>query len=341
MDLTLLVCTFNRARDLRDLLETAMAQEVDGTFTYEVLVVDNNSTDDTRSVTEEFVARSNGRVRYLFEARQGKSYALNAGLVAARGAIINITDDDFILPADWARRIVVALRSNPDQSFVGGKILPLWQGVVPGWLDRTMWAPIALVDYGDRQLRVDLENQLCLIGCSFRRNDLEAVGRYRGNLSVSKGLIGGVEDVEVMQRLTKSGRHGSYLPELFCHHKVQAHRLTKAYYRRWHLGHGRFYALLRDEDFERSAARFCDVPAHMYAQAAAAAVGWCRWRLFRPHIAFERETRLWFFVGFFRERRRQHRANGGRGPLRELAHFARVWIDRRFRRTVRRPLADR
>ncbi len=330
MDLTLLVCTFNRSGDLRELLETALAQETDGTFTYEVLVVDNNSTDETRAVVDAFLSRGDGKVRYLFEGRQGKSYALNTGLAATHGAIVNITDDDFILPPDWAMRIVKTLRDHPDCSFVGGKILPLWQGEVPAWLDREMWSPIALVDYGDRQRSVDSDNALCLIGCSFRKTDLEAIGGYRSDLSVSKNLIGGVEDVEIVQRLVKSGRVGLYVPEIACRHKVQARRMTKAYYRRWHLGHGRFYALLRDEDFERSTARLFDVPAHMYTQAAAAALAWCKWRLWRPHTAFERETQLRFFVGFFRERRRQYRAGGGRGTVRELATFVRALLSKRL-----------
>jgi glycosyltransferase involved in cell wall biosynthesis len=328
VDLTLLVCTFNRSHDLCELLESAAVQETGGAFTYEVLVVDNNSTDDTRAVVEPFLSRGDGKVRYLFEGRQGKSYALNTGLTAAQGAAVTITDDDFILPRDWAMKIVTALRNNPDHAFVGGRILPLWQGAVPEWLDREMWSPIALVDYGERRLTVDAANSLCLIGCSFRKADLESVGGYRSDLSVSKNLIGGVEDVEIVQRLVKSGRRGLYLPEIACQHKVQAHRMTKAYYRRWHSGHGRFYALLRDEEFERSAARLFDVPAHMYTRAGAAALGWCKWRVWQPHQAFECETQLRFFAGFFRERRRQHRAAVGHGAVREVVSFVRTLLNK-------------
>jgi glycosyltransferase involved in cell wall biosynthesis len=301
------VCTFNRSHDLRELLETALAQETDGAFTYEVLVVDNNSTDDTRAAVEPFVGHGSGNVRYVFEGRQGKSYALNTGVAAARGAIVNITDDDFLLPSDWSKKIVAALRSHPDCAFVGGRILPLWQGDVPAWLDRAAWPPIALVDYGDRPLFVDAGNALCLIGASFRRAELEAVGGYRSDLSVSKNLIGGVEDVEIVQRLTRLGRRGLYVPEIVCQHKVHASRMTKAYHRRWHLGHGRFYALLRDENFEKSSARLFDVPGHMYSRAAVAALSWLKWRLFRSTKAFEQESQLRFFVGFLRERRRQQR----------------------------------
>ena len=168
-DITLLVCTFNRCGDLRELLETAFVQTTDGTFTYEVLVVDNNSTDDTRAVVEAFLTRSPRKVRYLFEGRQGKSYALNTGVAAARGAIVTIVDDDFILPPDWVQKIVAAFRADPARSFVSGKILPRWLGDLPGWLSPDLWSPVALIDYGDRQLTIDSGNPLCLIGCSFRR----------------------------------------------------------------------------------------------------------------------------------------------------------------------------
>jgi glycosyltransferase involved in cell wall biosynthesis len=327
-DITLLVCTFNRCDDLRELLATALVQTTDGTFTYEVLVVDNNSTDDTRAVVDAFLTSSPRIVRYLFEGRQGKSYALNTGVAAAGGAIVTIVDDDFILPPDWVQKIVAAFRADPARSFVSGKILPRWLGDVPGWLSPDLWSPMALIDYGDRQLTIDSCNPLCLIGCSFRRAEIEAVGGYRDDLSVSKSFIGGVEDLEILQRLWKAGRWGVYVPEIVCHHKVQASRLTKAYHRRWHTGHGRFYALLRDEGLERSSTTLFGVPAHLYTQAAADARAWCTSRLSDPNKAFERETQLRFFVGFFQERRRQHRASGGRGALPELARFARALLAR-------------
>ena len=331
VDLTILVCTFNRALDLHELLETALAQENDGTFTYEIIVVDNNSTDDTRAVVEAFLARGHRNLRYIFEGRQGKSYALNTGLAAAEGWIYTVADDDYILPPDWAKRIVNGFQVHPELAFVAGKILPLWQGAVPAWLGRDLWSAVAVLDYGDSPFYVDAHSPLCLLCPSFRRTEVQAVGGFRSDLSVSATLIGGVEDLEILQRLWKAGRRGMYLPGIVAHHKVQAGRLTKAYHRRWHTGHGRFYAILRDEEFERSVARLFDVPAHLYAQAAAAGLGWLKWRLWRPDSAFECETRVRFFAGFFRERRRQHRAAGGRGAIAELASFARALLGKRLR----------
>src|SRR4051794_8438090 len=118
VDFTLLVCTFNRAGDLRELLQTALHQRTEGRFSYEVLVVDNNSTDATRAVVEEFRAATPDRLRSLFEPRQGKSNALNSGLAALRGAHYAIVDDDFLLPSNWLLTIHEGLQRHPTAAFV-------------------------------------------------------------------------------------------------------------------------------------------------------------------------------------------------------------------------------
>jgi len=314
VDLTLLVCTYNRSGDVRDMLEAARAQESDGTFTFEVLVVDNNSTDDTRAVVDRAIAGGQSNVRYLFEPRQGKSHALNAGLAAARGVNFTTADDDYIFPPATVRTIVNCFRTRPEVSFVGGKVLPLWRETPPAWLKASMWSPIAVADYGDAEFYVDARRPLCLLGCSFRRAAVLDAGGYRTGLSVSKNLIGGVEDLEILQRLWQSGCRGLYLPQLVFHHKVSSSRLTKAYYRRWHTGHGRFYAALRDPEFERSAGRLFDVPWHAYREAGTAALAWtAAIARGRTDAAFEAETRLRFFSGFWRAR--ATRENGKTGEL--------------------------
>ncbi len=308
VDVTLLVCTFNRSTDLRELLQTAVSQKTNGTFTYEILVVDNNSTDDTRATVESFITDGHRNLRYILEPRQGKSFALNTGLKAAAGKIFTITDDDFILPPDWVSKIVEAFAQYPGASFVSGKVHPAWQGPVPSWLTRDHWAAVALADYGDEPFFTDENHQICLLACSFRKDDVRAVGGYRGDLGVSRNRIGGVEDLEILQRLWHSGRKGIYQPHIGFQHKVQAARLSKAYHRRWHMGHGRFYANLRDENFERSSVRFFDVPGHVYRQLASSILKWIKCTmLLKSDAAFSEETKLRFLFGFLLERQRMSR----------------------------------
>lgn len=306
VDITVLVCTYNRSNDLRELLHSALAQDTGGEFTYEVLIVDNNSQDDTRAVAEAFLERGHRSLRYVFEPRQGRSYALNLGLRAARGQIYALADDDLILPENWLREIVSAFHAHPEASVVGGKVLPLFKGQSPPWLTRSHWSAIAMADYGDHPFIANAANPVCLLAGSFRLADVKAVGGYSGELGVSRDRIGGTEDVDLLSRLYKAGRHGVYVPQILVHHKVQPERLTKRYHRRWHLDHGRSYALMRDEAMERSAARIFGVPGHLYRAAAMDAVAWLKNVLRgRSEEAFWYETRLRFFAGFFRQRSRE------------------------------------
>ncbi len=321
--ITLLVCTYNRSHDLREMLETAMAQETDGAFTYEVLVVDNNSTDDTRPVVEEFLARGHQNLRYVFESRQGKSYALNTGLSMLRGDIFTICDDDFLLPKDWLKNIFEAFSAHPEVSFVSGKVLPAWEGEEPSWLTPEHWSAIAVTDYGENEFYADQDNQICLLACSFRISDVMAVGGYNPKLGVTKNQIGSTEDLEILMRLWKSGRKGIYLPHIWFQHKVSSDRYTKKYHRRWHTGHGAFYATMRDEDLEKASSRLFDVPAHMYRQAAKDVLHWLKHSLRGiEKQAFWHETQLHFFKGFFRERRKEFlESSQRRGAIGEITSF--------------------
>lgn len=324
VDLTLLVCTYNRCEDLRELLETALAQETGGEFTYEVLVVDNNSTDGTRAVVEEFIAAGHRNLRYLFEAEQGKSHALNTGLKAVRGWAYAITDDDFVLPKDWVRGICGGFRAHPEVSFVSGKVLPLWQTGPPAWLTQEHWSAIAMADYGEEPFVTNEEHQVCLLACAFRLADVQAVGGYHVDLGPRKGRTGATEDLDLLKRLWKSGRTGLYLPHITFYHKATPDRLTKEYHRRWHRDHGRSYAVMRAEELEAGSNRLFDVPTHMYRAAAADALGWLKCRLSgRSDKAFWHEIQLYFFAGFFRQRRADYLSAQPGGTARELYSFAR------------------
>lgn len=330
IDITLLVCTHNRSQDLAELLASALAQKTGGQCTYEVLVVDNNSTDETRAVVEKFIARGHENLRYLFEGRQGKSHALNTGLRALRGWAYAITDDDFILPENWVSTIYEGLQQHPEAAFVSGKVLPLWQAPPPRWLTQRHWAAIAMADYGEEKFYADSDKPLCLLACSFRLADVKAVGGYHPDLAVNVGKIGGTEDLEILQRLWKSGRKGVYLPHLSFQHKVTAARLTKDYHRRWHMGHGCSHALMREADFEQAAARLFDVPSHLYRQALENLLLWLRASLTRnEELAFWHETRWRFFQGFFRQRRRDYLSQQQHGTAREIVTFIGALLHKR------------
>src|SRR5438067_2171623 len=120
---TVLVCTYNRARLLRETLASMQAMGVPVNCRVEILVVDNNSTDNTPEVVAESTRNGAIPVRYVRETQQGKSFALNRGLANASGEILALTDDDVLPATDWLERIVDNFRTRA-VTFVFGKVVP-------------------------------------------------------------------------------------------------------------------------------------------------------------------------------------------------------------------------
>jgi GT2 family glycosyltransferase len=303
-DFTVVVATYNRCRDLADILLALVSQDGTDEFSYEILVVDNNSTDRTRAVVEALQGRGYENLRYCFEGHQGKSYALNTALERAAGSLYAIADDDFVIEADWLNRIARAFSEHPTASIVGGKVLPVWSESPPGWLTESCWAPLALCDYGDEVRVTDRRHPLCLLAAALRRADVISVGGYRSDLGVSgRSRIGGTEDAELQLRMYRAGYRGVYVPGVVTYHKVPRERTTRAYHRRWHYSHGRFYAAMRDESLERSRGRILGVPGHLYRQAGQDATALTKAMLTGDaEEAMKREMRLQFFGGFCRGR---------------------------------------
>lgn len=146
MNITVIVCTYNRCQSLSKALDSIAALILPDSIEWEVLIVDNNSKDHTRDVVEGFCHRHPGRFRYLYEPHQGKSHALNAGIQDARGKVLAFTDDDVTVERTWLRDLTAALH---DDQWVGagGRTLPDRMFSPPGWLplqDKYALGPLAV-----------------------------------------------------------------------------------------------------------------------------------------------------------------------------------------------------
>ncbi|HEY1482576.1 MAG TPA: glycosyltransferase, partial [Candidatus Acidoferrum sp.] len=132
--LTVILCTYNRCRSLPAALQSVAAQQLPDALEWEILVVDNNSTDQTSDVVSEFAQRNPpGRIRYLFEPRQGLSNARNAAIREARGEVIAFMDDDVTVDPYWLQTLTVSLRAG-EYTGAGGRILPPQDFQPPRWL---------------------------------------------------------------------------------------------------------------------------------------------------------------------------------------------------------------
>jgi GT2 family glycosyltransferase len=306
-DISVVVCTYNRAALLPQALRSLFAQKVKD-VSYEIVVIDNNSSDDTPATVESLQSESPVPLRYFREPRQGNAYARNTGVEQAAAPIVAYIDDDCIAEENWVATIKSAFDSDPGLDFVGGRVLPVWESEPPSWLNNSHWAPLALLDYGTEALNIDgaRPRGLLTANIAVRKEVFEQLGGFLPSLQRVKGSIGSMEDHEFLQRICRGGKRGVYLPNLITWGPVDPERMTKAYHRRWHTGHGHFYAVLNDPEWERSKFRVAGVPSHLYKETARQVVTWCSKLLSgKSDTAFESECHLRFFYGFFRQRRKR------------------------------------
>jgi len=296
---SVVLCTFNRSHLVAQAIEALLHQRPD-TPPYEVVVVDNNSTDATRQVVGEF--RESAIVRYAFEPRQGLSVARNRGVAHARADILAFTDDDVRVDSTWVQAIVHAFDEQPDIDMVGGRVQPEWEAPPPSWLSQTGTAPLAIVDYGEQAFRLTPVRPVCLIGANVavRRRAFDRVGGFSTELQRVGNGVGSTEDHDFQTRLLASGVAALYDPRILVRTVVPRARLSKRYHRAWHQGHGRFYALMHEPSFERSTrGAVLGVPAHVYRSALRECSAWVGSVLSRRGSeAFAHELQLRFLTAF-------------------------------------------
>jgi glycosyltransferase involved in cell wall biosynthesis len=336
VEVSVVICTYNRCDMLARALESVLAQETSSP-PYEVIVVDNNSSDRTRQVVDAFLARGHANLRYLLERRQGLSHARNAGIAAARAPIITFTDDDVRAAADWIAQIKRAFSEHPEVDLVGGKVLPNWSAHPPLWLTTDHWSPLAITDHGNEAFYTSIDRQICLVGAnmSVRKGVFDELAPFHADFQRVKDGIGSTEDHEFQLRLWRAGRQGLYTPEVVVTADVQDERLTKSYHRRWHTGHGAFCARMRLAPVPADAATLFGVPAYFYRRLWRA-LGYWVWSSARRDAAqaFLHELAFRYSISYVLTSYRLGRGGGKRSVWAELLRFARDLLRKKTRAVV-------
>jgi glucosyl-dolichyl phosphate glucuronosyltransferase len=319
MKFSIVIATYNRAADLRDTLASLAGLRPAGDW--ELIVVDNNSPDETRNVVEAAAPSFPVPLRYLFEREQGRSPALNAGIRLAQGDIIVTTDDDVRVESDWLDRAAEGLeRLHCD--YVGGRVIPIWGAPRPAWLPNhggQQWAVIALLDYGPEP--IEFGSQVPLgVNMAFRRDAFTRVGLLDPHTGRKAGTLLGQEVREWCIRARAAGLRGFYVPGMVVQHIIPASRLNKSYFRRWFYWRGISRAQLYARfGFDLQAPEqpaldpavvphIAGVPRYLYRKALRTARACAGASLRRDVLAaFEHELWLWFFAGVVSQRWKDRR----------------------------------
>jgi glycosyltransferase involved in cell wall biosynthesis len=319
MKFSVVIATYNRGAELRKTLDSARKLKV--ADPWEVIIVDNNSSDDTKDIVLTASTTFPVPLRYLHEPQQGRSAALNTGIKASQGEIIATTDDDVRLEPDWLTNADRALQSlNCD--YLGGKALPIWSGKRPTWIPEGRsihWAVIALLDYGSKALPL---GDYVPIGVNmiFRRDAFDRAGLWDNTIGRKAGTLLGQEVREWCSRARAASLKGFYSPNLVVHHVIPADRLTKKYFRRWFYWHGISRAILyqtKGLDMESPESTELDfstvphiagVPRYMFRTYLKSFFSMISALVRGDQIAaFEHELGLWFFAGVIKERWKDRR----------------------------------
>jgi glycosyltransferase involved in cell wall biosynthesis len=246
MNITVLLCTFNRCRSLPKALESVAAQVLPESVTWEVIVVDNNSSDRTRAVVEDYCQRYPGRFRYLFEPQQGLSRARNAGIREARGEIIAFMDDDVTVGPGWLQNLTASLHDG-EWAGAGGPVRPPEDFKPPRWLtlggEMDLGGALALIDFGS--VPAELRKPPYGTNMAFRKGMFQKFGAFRADLGRCGGSLLSNEDTEFGRRLLSAGERLRYEPSAMVHHPVPEERLSKRYFRAWWFDYGRARVLER------------------------------------------------------------------------------------------------
>lgn len=255
--LTAIICTYNRAKYIGNLLESIAENDLPKNE-YEVLLVDNNCTDNTRAICEAFAAaHEDVNFRYVVEPEQGLSAARNKGIKEAKGDLIVYIDDDALIDKDYLRIYAEWLATHPQTMACGGPIEPLYETAEPSWMTPYTKALLtAWMNYGDKVREYPNGRYPGGGNAAYRKEVFEKVGLFNTALGRKGGNLMGSEEKDVFDKMHAMGMQILYLPTPVLHHIIPQAKLESDYFNRLTLQIGiserqRTLAISRGKYFKR------------------------------------------------------------------------------------------
>ncbi|MDJ0537022.1 MAG: glycosyltransferase family 2 protein [Xenococcaceae cyanobacterium MO_207.B15] len=240
-DIAAIICTHNRERYLGAAIDSLLNQDWEN---YEILVIDNGSTDNTRELVESKL--NDPRLKYFYEPELGLSVARNRGAKETTAPVLAYLDDDAEASSQWLRVITTAFKDNAQLAIAGGKVTLLLpeDTILPNWISESMTSSLGAYDLGTEVVYVDNPN-LTPRGLNYaiRRTFLDTVGGFDPNLGrVGKNLLSN-EELFMTELALKQGWQVAYLPEALAAHNVSPERLKQSWFisRSWWQGVSEYY----------------------------------------------------------------------------------------------------
>ena len=227
-----IICTHNGASHLAKAIESLVTQSLPAKR-YEIIIVDNCSTDSTREVIACFATVKT--IRYIHEPILGLSFARNAGRRNARGKYVAYLDDDAVASPTWLERILDAFdKITPRPGCLGGRVDPIWEAPRPSWVSDDLLTPLTIINWSDTPVFLRDLNRQFLVGANIAIpvEVLEEAGGFVAGLDrVGKNLLSN-GDLFLQKQILKAGYTCYYDPQIAVHHLVPMSRLNQHWFLR-------------------------------------------------------------------------------------------------------------
>ena len=226
------ICTHNGADRLPHAVASLCKQDY-AAQRYEIIVVDNASTDDTKRVVGELANESAIKVRYIYEPKLGLANARNTGVQAAAGDIVALIDDDAVADARWLSALMDIYREH-GPACVGGPVVAQWPRSPPAWLAKELHLYLTIVDMGDSVRELFGLEYPAGTNISFKKAAVLEVGGFDPRFGRKGSLLLSGEEDDLCARLETAGYRRFYTPHAIVDNPIPEERLT----RKWFLSRG-------------------------------------------------------------------------------------------------------
>ena len=224
---SIIICTYNRSKLLKETLQSVQNQDFQSDQ-YEIIVVDNNSTDDTKDVVAEMAKASPVSTGYVFEYMQGLSSARNAGINNSEGEIIVFTDDDVEAERSWLRELFAAFET-PGVAAAGGPIRPIWPFEKPEWITENWQGYFTVSEFPEAREAGEFRNPNYPWGANmaFRRSILKKTDLFSPALGRIGACLLSNEELRLFRAIEEMGHRIVLAPDAVIHHKIPPERVRK------------------------------------------------------------------------------------------------------------------
>ncbi len=218
---SIIVCTHNRADLLSCIIDQLRAQNYPAD-SFEIIIIDNNSTDQTRQVVEEYITKPGAPVRYVFEGRSGITFVRNRGAEESHYPYLAYVDDDCRVGSDWLSQLVRGFDLQENVGAIGGRVTLDWgQQERPKWLGSGFepWlAENSRLGYQPRLL--DKKNQIMEGNMAISREAWHLAGGFLGMEQFGSRNMSAGEVLYMLYQLRKSGYQVAFVPQAVAMHRM-------------------------------------------------------------------------------------------------------------------------